>query len=150
VAAPSTFKHILVPTDFGKSSARALDLAVDLATIFDAELTLLHVWEFPTYAYMDAAAMTPDYATPIAQAAEVELTKTLNAIKVRVPRAKARLSMGVPWQGVIAALEELKPDLIVMGTHGRRGLSHALLGSVAEKVVRLAPIPVLTVPGSAR
>lgn len=147
MTAPTTFKHILVPIDFGKSSTRALDLAVELATTFDAELTVLHVWEIPTYAYMDATGMMTDLATPIADAAEAELAKTLSEVRARFPRANARLSQAVPWQGVVAAIEELKPDLVVMGTHGRRGVSHALLGSVAEKVVRLSPVPVLTVRG---
>lgn len=143
----TTFKHILVPTDFGKSSTRALEVAIELATAFDAALTLLHIWEIPTYAYMDATGMMADFAPPIAAAAEAELNKTLATVRVRVPRANARLSTAVPWQGITMAIDELKPDLVVMGTHGRRGFSRALLGSVAEKVVRLSPVPVLTVRG---
>jgi nucleotide-binding universal stress UspA family protein len=141
----AAFKHILVPVDFGQSSARAVELALDLATKFEADLTLLHVWEIPAYAYMEAAALSLDYATPVAEAAQAELDKLLATVKARVPRAKATLLMGIPWQGVMSAIKELGPDLVVMGTHGRRGLSHALLGSVAEKVVRLSSVPVLTV-----
>ena len=62
--------------------------------------------------------------------------------------AVAVFTVGVPWSQIIEQIDELRPDLVVLGTHGRRGLRHAVLGSVAEKVVRLSPVPVLTVRGS--
>jgi nucleotide-binding universal stress UspA family protein len=66
-------------------------------------------------------------------------------VQQKLPQAKAILRSGVPWREILSAVEDVAADLVVMGTHGRRGVSHALLGSVAEKIVRLSPVPVLTV-----
>jgi nucleotide-binding universal stress UspA family protein len=73
------------------------------------------------------------------------LEDELVELKSKLPSAVAIFKKGVSWQQILAASEETGSDLIVMGTHGRQGLSHALIGSVAEKVVRLAHVPVLTV-----
>jgi nucleotide-binding universal stress UspA family protein len=140
-----TIKHILVSTDFSPSSSSALELAISLATQFDAELTLLHVWDLPVYPYMELTVGTADVTASIEQAATECLATKLKEVQARLPRAKSLLKMGLPWQQIVEATQETKADLLVMGTHGRRGLDHALMGSVAEKLVRLSPIPVLTV-----
>lgn len=142
------FEHILIPTDFGEASARAIDLGIDLATSLNAELTLLHVWEIPVYAYVDLAPMSVDYLTPIQEAATAQLQRALAGARARWPRTDSVLRSGIVWQEIISAIQELVPDLVIMGTHGRSGLNRALLGSVAEKVVRLSPVPVLTVGDS--
>jgi nucleotide-binding universal stress UspA family protein len=139
------FKQILVATDFSESADRALDLAVEMAQKFDAGLTLVHSWEIP-YSYGDAL-ISVDFITPLQDAANKQLEATLAELKQRFPNAKAVLRTGSPWQEVLTAATEADADLIVLGTHGRRGISRALLGSVAEKVVRLAEMPVLTVHG---
>jgi nucleotide-binding universal stress UspA family protein len=136
---------ILVPTDFGESSQRALDHAVELARKFDAKLTLLHSFEVPAYAYVGLGTTTVDYLVLMEESARKGLEDALRDLKAKLPSSVALFKKGAPWQQTLLACEETRADLIVMGTHGRQGLSHALIGSVTEKVVRLSPIPVLTV-----
>ena len=80
------------------------------------------------------------------------LSHALDDLQKDVPNSKAMLKHGLPWGTILETIKELEVDLVVMGTHGRHGVGHALLGSVAEKVVRLATVPVLTVhaPPTAR
>ncbi len=138
------FKHILVPVDFGEPSQRALREAVSLAQRFASQLTLVHVYEIPVYAYTGTPYVTTDLFGPIEEAAREHLQRTLVEVQSKVPAAKSVLRRGAPSTEILAAIEELRPDLVVIGTHGRKGVSHALLGSVAEKIVRLSPAPVLT------
>lgn len=144
----SSFTHLLVPTDFEEASTQALELAIGIAQNSGASLTLVHFWELPAYPYLGAIYSSYDYVTPIGEAADARIAKLLAVVQRRLPGAKAICRMGVPWEGILSAVTELHADLIVMGTHGRRGIVHALLGSVAEKVVRLSAVPVLTVPAS--
>ena len=137
-------KSILVPVDFSAASANALEIAIGMAQSFDAELTLLHAWELPVYPYMEFMLSSSELSLAIERGATQRLESTLQTVRARVPRSKSKLMMGVVWQKIIEAIDELKPELVIMGTHGRHGLSHALLGSVAEKIVRLSPVPVLT------
>lgn len=138
------FKHILVPTDFHEASASALELAVSMAQAFDAKLTLLHVWEVPIYPYMDFM-LNSSLITRVEDAAVKGLAEALEKLQQKLPTAESKLKTGLPWHGVLEAINELGVDLVVMGTHGRHGLSRLTLGSVAERVVRLSPVPVLTV-----
>lgn len=138
------FKHILVATDFASSSERALELAVKLAAKFDAKLTLLHVWEIPVYPYMDFVLSSAELLRSVEEAAQQRLAAMLSELQKRLPSARSLLKMGVPWEQILATAKEEQADVIVMGTHGRRGVEHVLMGSVAEKVVRLASVPVLT------
>lgn len=137
-------KSILVPVDFSAASANALEIAIGMAQAFDAELILLHAWELPVYPYMEFMLSSSELSSAIERGATQRLESTLQAVQARVPRSKSKLMMGVVWQKIIEAIDELKPELVIMGTHGRHGVSHALLGSVAEKIVRLSPVPVLT------
>jgi nucleotide-binding universal stress UspA family protein len=138
------FKHLLVPVDFGEPSQQALDTAIDFARRFDAQLTLLHVYEIPAYVYSGIGYATTDLFGPIENAARAMLTKVVGEVRAKVPGAKAEMRRGVPAFEILEAITELHPDLVVMATHGRKGVTHALLGSVAEKIVRLSPVPVLT------
>jgi len=137
------FHHILVPVDFSESSLKALDLAVQMAETYSSALTLLHVWEVPVYPY--GLPIAVDYLTPIEEAAKAKLAELVAETKTRFPAVQSLLGKGVAWQEIITTATQLPADLVVMGTHGRRGLDHLLLGSVAEKVVRRSPCPVLTV-----
>jgi nucleotide-binding universal stress UspA family protein len=139
------FEHILVATDFSESSTAAVDMAVALATSFNAELTLLHAWEISVYPYMEYVLGPPDLMRDVEAAAARALEESLQTLKRRAPWAKSALRVGTPWRQILDAQRALRADLIVMGTHGRRGINHALLGSVAEKVVRFSEVPVLTV-----
>jgi len=141
-----TFKHILVPTDFEKASAGALEIATSLARACDAKLTLLHVWEIPIYPYMDFM-LNSEVITRVEDAAVKHLAEALERAREVLPSVESRLKSGLPWQGILDAIEELKPDLVVMGTHGRQGIGRAILGSVAEKLVRFSTVPILTVHG---
>lgn len=139
------FQHVLVATDFSDCSVRAVDLAVDLAERFDATLTITHSWEVPVSSYGSALYLPGDLASAIEAAALAQLAATGEAVKRRLPRAATTLRQGEAWQEILAAAEAAHADLIVVGTHGRQGLTRALLGSVAERIVRLASVPVLSV-----
>lgn len=141
----ASFENILVAVDFGESSEEALELAIDLAKQYRAGLTLVHTWEVPAYAYGALEFSAMDMLTPVQQAAHEQLEALAAEVRKELPEARAVLAHGVTWQEILAAIERGRPDLVVMGTHGRRGIRHALLGSVAEKIVRLSPAPVLTV-----
>ena len=144
----TNYRHILVPVDFEACSQKALELATDLALAFDAKLTIFHAWETPAYAYA-GAYVSPAVWDAIEQAARRQLETTLAKVRERLPRAEAALVCGPPAAEILAAVEKLKVDLVVIGTHGRRGMSRVLLGSVAEKVVRGSAVPVLSLRGDA-
>jgi nucleotide-binding universal stress UspA family protein len=143
-----SFKHIVVATDFSECSERALDLALEIASKFDSQLTLVHSWDAPSYSYGGGLYVAVDLVAPIEQAAVAKLDRATEELKLRLPRATSMIRSGPAWEEVLAAATSLHADLIVLGTHGRRGLSRALLGSVAEKVVRMATVPVLTAHGT--
>lgn len=139
------FKHILVPTDFADPAAEALELAIELARKLDAKLTLLHVYEvFVPIPYASATAWPFQQIEARAQALLDALAAKVSA---RHKNCQALLQPGIPSEQIVATAKDLEADLIVMGTHGRTGLPHVLMGSVAEKVVRTARAPVLTVRG---
>ena len=140
------FKRILVPTDFSVAATMALEVAVDLARKYGGTITLLHVHEVPLYPYPELGVLADiDLVTPVREAAQKELARAFSALVARGVEARPQLACGVVWSEILWEAEQSRADLIVMGTHGRKGVMHALLGSVAEKVVRTAPIPVLTV-----
>jgi nucleotide-binding universal stress UspA family protein len=139
------YRHILAPTDFSEPSRHALDVAADLALAFGAKLTLMHAFEVPGYAYAGINFGPVDLVTPMQDAAKDLLAQALEATRAKVPGADAVLRLGLPWDQVLAVAEQVSADLIVMGTHGRSGIGRVLLGSVAERIVRHSPIPVLTI-----
>jgi nucleotide-binding universal stress UspA family protein len=141
---PLEFKHLLVPVDFGESSQRALEVAIELAGKFGSRLTLVHVYEIPAYVYGGMTYATADLFAPIEDAARQQLDATVKDVQRRVTATKGMLRRGAAATGLLAAIDEVHPDLVVMGTHGRQGVSHLVLGSVAEKLVRMSPVPVLT------
>ncbi len=140
-----TFKKILCPIDFSETSYRALEIAKQLARDSDAELVIAHVWHPPPYVYGAEPPISGtivqtmiDDATRRLQSVQLETTKTTQ-------RSSERFLTGVPWDQIVGCAKAEGSDLIVIGTHGRTGLRHALLGSVAEKVVRHAPCAVMVV-----
>jgi len=142
----ASFRHVLAATDFSECSSIALDAAIELARRYDAALTLVHVFTLPVYPYMDLVPMAIDIETPARDAAREELDKALATTRKQLPSADAVLRQaGAVWEQILATAREVGADLIVLGTHGRTGISHALIGSVAERVVRHSQIPVLTV-----
>ena len=137
--------HILVPHDFSDTAEHALALAIELAAKLGARMTLIHVYEVVSYGYPDGVTMSSDVVSGLRKAAQAALDGV--AARTRRPglEVHAVLREGRAWLEINAGAKELAVDLIVMGTHGRHGLAHALLGSVTEKIVRTAPCPVLTV-----
>jgi len=138
-------QKILVPSDFSEHSAFALTYAADLAKRYSATLSLVHVYPVVNYAAAEGFAL---YTPQQLAALLTELSDQLKAeeSKLRaagVPVVETNLVQGDAYQELLALAPQY--DLIVMGTHGRTGLKHALIGSVAEKLVRTAPCPVLTV-----
>ncbi len=136
--------HILVPHDFSDTAGGALSYAVELAGKLQARITIMNAYELPNYGYPDGA-LTLEVIQDIQRSSEEGL-KAVGA-KVRRPGLEVEevVRQGPAWWEIDAVAKETKADLIVMGTHGRKGFTRALLGSVAEKVVRTAPCPVLTV-----
>jgi universal stress protein A len=131
------FTHVLHPTDFSDASQGACERAVELARQCGAKLTVLHVYAHPLMA--EGFAHVPD-PTP-------ELEERLSYVaheELPIPVARS-LRVGTPAEQIVAFAREHCCDLIVMGTHGRTGLGHLLMGSVAETVVRHAPCPVMVV-----
>ena len=138
-----SMKRILVPLDFDESTEHSIDVAIELARRCDAKITLMHAWFIPPVPY--GGPFTP-VVDEIRRAAEVTMDAALARVRERFPASDCVLSGGDPGTRIIAAAQEIDADLIVIASHGRRGLARAVLGSVAERVVRLSPIPVLTVP----
>lgn len=141
-------KRILVPLDFSTNSTRALDYAYALAKKFDAALHLAHVCEVPGMmtASMDAYAIAyTDWSQRLGDEAERELEKLrprLTSVKV-----STEVLFGNPARAIVTAAHTNDVDLIVMGTHGHGPVMHMVMGNVAERVVRTADCPVLTVRG---
>ena len=142
-------QKILCPTDFSKGSEKAIEFASELAAKFGAEIELLHVFQLPYYGGWDEGAAVMAAAGPQLAALRKQTSEQLNALTDKLAKrsvkAKGTEADGLPH----AKIAELSKgaDLVVMGTHGRTGLPRLLLGSVAERVVRLAQCPVITVPG---
>jgi nucleotide-binding universal stress UspA family protein len=133
---------LLVAVDFEEPSRRAVTVARELAGALGADLCLLHTYLLPVYTYPGLEpAMPVEFSAGITTAA----TRALQAFAAEVGVERTLLREGDPAPTIVAVGREISAAMIVMGTHGRRGLSHALLGSVAEKVVRTSDIPVLTV-----
>ncbi len=142
------YRRILHPTDFSKASRAAFDRAVALAKQDRAELLLVHVMVPPapfvgngyvspkTYEDLEAAAL---------QSAESQMKAALAKAKKAGVRVTGILAEGVPFDQIVRTAKRKRADLIVIGTHGRTGFSRFFLGSVAERVIQLAPCPVLTV-----
>jgi universal stress protein A len=138
-------KHILVPTDLSEGAEQALDYACELARTLGAQVHLLNVIGIPALGMPEIGlAMT---STMIDQMVVDNQTAIdhLAATRCTAERGQALVRTGDARDVINQTAKDLGVDLIVMGTHGRRGLSRALLGSVAETVVRSAPCAVLTV-----
>ena len=140
-------KKILIPVDLsGGSSRRACDVGVELAEMHGVSLVLVHVVPETSVSYSGVPYVpTPEYTQFIEDTARKSLRDEAKRLQGRGVEIETVLKVGRAWEEIVDLAKRLDAGLIVMGTHGRRGLSRALLGSVAEKVVRLSPVPVLTV-----
>ncbi len=144
--ATAHFEHILCPTDFSVFSNQALRHALTLARRFGSRLKIVHVIPNPY-----AAAESVYGAAPwiVDSDAEPWIDNQMRAFLEPAREARVdheiEVRSGEPWREIVAAAEEMRADLVVLGTHGRSGLEHLFLGSVAEKLIRRLPCPVLTV-----
>ncbi len=141
-------RRILAPADFDVCSSPTIRYAAELAEKFGAELILLHIVQDLALAMPDAVMPTPVPAPALTQLIDAAKTGLENLVKAEnLGRLNPRLEVrvGSPAGEIVAVANDLKVDLVCIGTHGRGGLAHFLLGSVAEKVVRQAPCPVLTI-----
>ncbi|MEK7698791.1 MAG: universal stress protein [Planctomycetota bacterium] len=139
-------KNILCPIDYSVYSEKALEYAIEFAGKYEAKLYLIHVLDIRIY----------DMNDPDLYNVNIVDKDTIERLKERLLRCisediKGKISVeavvvqGVPFTEIIRMAKEYMVDLIVLGTHGRTGLSQAIMGSVAERVVRKSPCPVLTI-----
>jgi universal stress protein A len=144
---PPTVKTILVPVDFSAGSEAAVEWAQVIAARFGAVLILLHVVDSSANAIIGGpgGVLAPPPAAALYEELRDEARRAMADLAARTPGAQTILRDGTPRLEILAAAQEVGADLIVMGTHGRTGLAHLLFGSVAEHVVRHAPVPVFTV-----
>jgi universal stress protein A len=143
----TTIRKILVPTDFSPHADEAMRLASDLSRRYEAPLTLAYVYEPVSYALPDGLVMytAPQLSELSARFDERLADAQKKAIDAGAVRVERRLLQGFIGNEITNLAAEGGFDLIVMGTHGRRGFQRLLLGSIAERVMRTAPCPVLTV-----
>jgi nucleotide-binding universal stress UspA family protein len=141
-------KNVLVATDFSEPSAVALDYGREVARTYGAKLHVLHVVEDLRWRY--ATDMGPTALVGIQEDVEASAASRLDTLLTEEDRRQLRahavaLTAIAPSEAIVQYAKTESADVIVMGTHGRNGLAHLFMGSVAERVVRLAPCPVLTV-----
>lgn len=147
---PKTLRRLLHPSDFSPASRAAFAKAVDLARENKAELILLHVRSL-VVPMMGEGYMSPqtyqEFEDASRESAQKQMQKLVGEAKKKGVRVRALVSEGAAHEQIVKTARSQKADMIVMGTHGRTGVSKLFLGSVAGRVVSMAPVPVLTVRG---
>jgi universal stress protein A len=140
-------RQILAPTDFSKFSKQGIQCAYELAQTFGAKLLLLHVIElqaYPVEIFLPSAEGTT-LLDDLERQARLDLDQLLPKARDVKVEVTCQAVVGTPYHKIVEVAAAERVDLIVMATHGRTGLSHLFVGSVAERVVRTAPCPVLTI-----
>jgi nucleotide-binding universal stress UspA family protein len=138
---------IICAVDFSEYSDHALRYALYFAKTFGADLQVLHVVELPFLPSYSLAGV-PDLSIPseeIEEAARKKLGELVTKCRAEYAKVEGQVRTGTAFVEIIGYAREVEADLIIVGTHGRTGLRHMLIGSVAEKIVRKAPCPVLSV-----
>lgn len=146
---PMNIKKVLCPVDFSETSDLALLYAISLARAFAAELAVLHVVA-PPVTSLPGEHFLGDFVQADMEALASACRERVDHLLKEAPHTEQltvtpMVVCGIPYLEIIRVAGETKADLLVMGTHGRSGIEHLLIGSVAERVVRKAPCPVLTV-----
>jgi nucleotide-binding universal stress UspA family protein len=141
------WKRICCPIDFSDASRAAMEVAADLARRFGADLLLLHAYPIPGYTFPDGSVVaSPRMMQELADGAQRHLDEWRRVAEAAgAPRVGTATAIGEPAHEIVGFAADERVDLLVLGTHGRTGLEHALMGSIAERVVRRARCPVLTV-----
>ena len=143
-----TLRRILVPIDFSPHSDQALKYAVALAEKFSAQLFLVHAFQDVSIYQTEVVSGAPPILPPVEQltaSARGEMDRLVSERQLHRFNVHTEIVEGAPVEEIVDYAKEKDIDLIVLATHGRGWLAHAIMGSVAEKVVRKAPCPVLTV-----
>lgn len=147
-----TISKILVPVDFSECSRKALRYGAMLAERFGASIDVVHVWEPPLYIFPDVMVELPgEPAQSLGEFAQEKAGAEMDAFLQATLDEEARgivtprVESGHPFHAIMEIIEQGNYDLMVMGTHGRTGLPHLLIGSLAEKIVRRVPCPVITI-----
>jgi nucleotide-binding universal stress UspA family protein len=141
------FRHILAPTDFSEYSKKAVASALELAKKFAAKLTILHVIELPPYpveGYVPPS-LSQTFMDDLERQATTDLAQLIPEAEAAGVEVARLVVVGTPYRKIIDMAEAEHIDLIVMATAGRTGFSHLIMGSIAERVVRTASCPVLTI-----
>jgi nucleotide-binding universal stress UspA family protein len=146
------FRRIMVPVDYSENARASLKFAAALAQSVGASIDVVHVWDKPTYVSDAVMVKRPgqEHSSLLAliqENAEHDMNQFLASVELP-PGVNVghRLCSGDTVSTLIAEVQKGEHDLLVLGTHGRTGLAHMLLGSVTEKLIRMSPVPVLTVP----
>ena len=141
------FKRILVATDLTDASTPALREAIGLATGNGTELLITHAYQPPVMTQADAVApgVYEEWDRNLRVRVEARLEGLVTDAKSKGIAAKALVLTGAAYEAIVSAAEDHRADLVVMGTHGRQGVSRFFLGSVASRVISTSPCPVLTV-----
>jgi nucleotide-binding universal stress UspA family protein len=150
------FRRILVPVDYSEYSRTSVRAAAELAKQLGASVDLVHVWDRPTYVSEGVMVRQPgeehrSLSDLIRENAEREMSEFLATLELpEGVTVTHRMCSGEPAQKLVEEAKTGGYDLIVVGTHGRAGVLHLLLGSTAERLIRLSPVPVLVVPPQGR
>jgi nucleotide-binding universal stress UspA family protein len=139
-------RRVLVPVDFSDSARPIVEYACGIAKDRGAAVSLLHVVTTPSSAFDSpkGAVANPKVVAEFRSAAEKELDPLVALVKKAGVPVESKVLLGAPAREIVRFAKESKADLVVVGTHGRSGMRHVFLGSVAENVVRLCPCPVIT------
>lgn len=145
---PVQIKRILFPTDFSEFACHALKYAISFAREYEAKLFIIHVVEeFANASYFDVlqVPLPPNLFSDIEERAKRQLTQLVASDQFKGLEVETAVMRGVPFVEIVEFAREKEIDLITIATHGRTGLKHAIFGGTADKVVRKAPCPVLSV-----
>jgi nucleotide-binding universal stress UspA family protein len=145
--ANADWKRICCPIDFSDASRAAMEVAADLARRNGGTLHLLHAYPIPGYTFPDGSVVaSPRMMQELAEGAQRHLEEWRDqAARLGAPSIETVKAVGEPAAEILSYAAEQRMELLVLGTHGRSGLEHALMGSIAERVVRKARCPVVTV-----
>lgn len=140
-------RKILLATDFSEGSRKAAEVAIELSRRLDAEVTLLHVYALPVYMFPDGTSIIPEagQVAKVVDAVNDRLNAQARQLTGSGVRVTTRAVEGNPSEEIVRVAREGDYGLVALGTHGRTGWKHLLMGSVAERVVRTCPVPALTV-----
>jgi nucleotide-binding universal stress UspA family protein len=138
---------IVCAIDFSESSDRALAHALAFGKRIGAKVVAVHAWQLPVYAVPDGVAVFgPEVVAEITDGLQKQLAKTLEGHRTEGVTLEGKLVAGAPVEAVLEVAKDIGAEYIVIGTHGRTGVARFVIGSVAERLVRLSTIPVVVVP----